>query len=64
MNITIFLGNGQSLNADVEDYNPVEFTQSLNNPQILMVNIGDIVINKHAVQMIVPSTSINSEQVQ
>ncbi|MBS4191181.1 hypothetical protein KHA94_13410 [Bacillus sp. FJAT-49705] len=62
MDITIFLVNGQSLKANVTDYNAVEFTQSLNNPQILMVNIGDIVINKHAVQMIVPSDSINAPQ--
>ena len=50
MSITIFLGNGQSLKADVKDYNAVDFTQSLNNPQILMVNLGDIVINNEQVQ--------------
>ena len=64
MDITIFLGNGQSFNASDTDYNAAGFAKSLNNPQILMVNIGDIVINKHAVQMIVPTATIVNEQVQ
>lgn len=55
MNITIYLNNGMQFNATVEGYDAAEFSVQLNNQQITMVSIGDIVLNKHAVMMIVPT---------
>lgn len=55
MNITIYLNNSMQFNALVEGYVASDFSAQLNNPQITMVSIGDIVLNKHAVMMIVPT---------
>lgn len=55
MNITIYLNNGMQFNATVEGYDATEFSAQLNNQQITMVSIGNIVLNKHAVMMIVPT---------
>lgn len=55
MNITIYLNNSMQFTATVEGYNAAEFSAQLNNQQITMVSIGDIVLNKHAVMMIVPT---------
>lgn len=61
MNLTIYLNNGLQFNATVEGYNAVEFTQAQNNPQTTFVSIGDIVLNKHAVMMILPSDLIGEQ---
>lgn len=55
MDITIYLNNGMHFNATVLNFNASEFTASLNNPQVTMVSIGDVILNKHAVMMIVPT---------
>lgn len=55
MKITIFLNNGLQFNATVEGYNPSEFTTSMNNPQVTMISIGDMILNKNAVMMIIPT---------
>jgi sRNA-binding regulator protein Hfq len=55
VDITIYLNNGMQFNATVEGYNGTEFAQGMNNQQMTAISIGDIVINKHAVMMIVPT---------
>lgn len=55
MKITIFLNNGLQFNATVETYHPSEFTTSMNNPQVTMISIGDMILNKNAVMMIIPT---------
>lgn len=54
MEIEIHLNNGMKFTANVTGYNGSDFTAQLNNSQINHVNIGDLVINKHAVLMIMP----------
>jgi sRNA-binding regulator protein Hfq len=61
MNITIYLNNSMQFNATVEGYNAADFSAQLNNPQITMVSIGNIVLNKHAVMMIVPTDVLPTE---
>lgn len=58
MDITIYLNNGMQFNATVEGFNGAEFAEKMNNPQLNVLSIGDVVINKHAVMMIVPSTAV------
>lgn len=48
-------------NATVEGYDAGDFSTQLNNPQITMVSIGNIVLNKHAVMMIVPTDVLPNE---
>lgn len=62
MNITIYLNNGMQFSATVEGYDASAFTVAQNNPQILFVSIGDIVLSKHAVMMIVPSNVVPDAQ--
>lgn len=60
MNITIYLNNGMKFNATVEGYDASDFSTQLNSQQITMVSIGNIVLNKHAVMMIVPSDVVEN----
>ena len=55
MKITIYLNNNMQFTADVEEYNAAEFTAKMNSPQLVMINIGDIVINKNNIMMVIPS---------
>lgn len=61
MNLTIYLNNGLQFNAVIENFNAADFAQAQNNPQIAFVSIGDIVLNKHAVMMILPSDLIGEQ---
>lgn len=54
MNIEIHLNNGMKFTANVTGYNGEDFTKSLNNPQISHVNIGDLVLSKHSILIILP----------
>lgn len=54
MKIEIHLTNGMKFTATVEGYSGEEFTKALNNPQVNHVNIGDLVLSKHAVTLVMP----------
>lgn len=54
MAIEIHLNNGMVFTANVMGYNGTEFTKQLNNPQVNHVNIGDLVLSKHAVVLVMP----------
>lgn len=54
MKIEIHLNTGMKFTAHVEGYKGTEFAKVLNNPQITHVSIGDLVLSKHALLMIVP----------
>lgn len=55
MKIEIHLNNGFKFTATVEGYEGALFAQQLNNPQISHVNIGDLVLSKHAVLIVMPA---------
>lgn len=55
MNITIQLHNNTSFSARVADYNAAALAQQLNDPKILMIAIGDVIVNKNTVQLITPT---------
>jgi hypothetical protein len=52
--IQISLHDGMVITIDVEDYNASELSAMLNDQKLLMVNIGQIIINKNAVKLIIP----------
>lgn len=54
MKIEIHLNNNMKFTANVTGYNGESFTAQLNNPQINHVNIGDLVLNKHSVLLVMP----------
>lgn len=55
MGITIYLNNGMQFSATVEGYEATDFATKMNNPQLAVISIGNIVLNKHAVMMVIPS---------
>lgn len=55
MNITVYLNNGMQFNASVEGYDAADFSTKMNNPQLTVISIGNIVLNKHAVMMVIPT---------
>ena len=56
MKVQISLNNGMSVTADLEGYNASELAAKINDPKLLMITIGDIVVNKNAVFLIAPVT--------
>ncbi|MFP7445208.1 hypothetical protein SFC50_16085 [Bacillus infantis] len=54
MKIQISLHDGTAINADVPDYNAADMAKDLNDPKILMVTVGQIIVNKNAVKMVAP----------
>lgn len=52
--IKIQLNNGMVMNATVEGYNAENFTKVLNNQGTMYVNVGDVVINKHMISLVMP----------
>lgn len=54
MKIEVLLNNGMKFTAEVTGYSGAEFTKMLNNPQTSHVNIGDLVMSKHAVMTVMP----------
>ena len=60
MNITIYLNNGMKFDANVEGYDAVDFSNKMNNPQLVTVSIGDIVVSKHAILLVIPTETVPS----
>lgn len=52
--IEITLHDGTAITAEVESFNSDEMALKLNDPKVLMVSIGDLVVNKNAVKLIAP----------
>lgn len=59
MKIEIHLNNGMKFTATVEGYSGDEFTKALNDRDVSHVNIGDLVLNKHTVLLVMP---VNDEE--
>ncbi|MEH6942945.1 hypothetical protein [Bacillus sp. JJ722] len=56
MNVQISLHDGITITANIENYNAAELATQLNDPRILVINLGDFIINKNTVKMIAPTT--------
>ena len=54
MDIKISLNNGKELKVNVPNYNASEITENMNNPEIVAVNIGDVIISKHSISIVEP----------
>lgn len=53
--IQVFLQDGTVITADMENYNATDLSLKLNDPKLLMVQIGEIIVNKNAVKLIAPA---------
>jgi hypothetical protein len=52
--IQISLHDGNVITAEVASYNSADLANKLNDPKLLMVQVGDAIINKNAVKLIIP----------
>jgi sRNA-binding regulator protein Hfq len=55
MNITIYLHNGATFSANVTGYDSTTLALQLNDPKLLMLAVGDVIVNKNSVQLIAPT---------
>lgn len=55
MQIKIYLNNGITFTADAADYNGAEFASAINDRDLQVVSVGDLVISKHAILLVVPA---------
>jgi len=55
MNYQVQLNNGQTINlAGVEGFDTAAFTETLNNREVLFVNLGGAILNKNTILSITP----------
>lgn len=54
--VEIYLNNGKIINASIENYQSSDLAIPLNDQRILFVTVGDAVINRNMIQLIMPVT--------
>lgn len=54
MNVEIHLNNGEIIIESVSNYDKERILESLNNIAVLHVVIGEMIVNKHMVQLVRP----------
>lgn len=54
MMITIYLNTGEELTGEVENFDAMELSKQLNNHQITFITIGNYIVHKQSIRMIVP----------
>lgn len=59
--VEIHLNNGLKVNAELTGFNGSDFTKDLNNPNLTHINVGDVVINKHAILLMLPISETTLE---
>lgn len=52
--IQVYLHDGTIFTATVESYNADELATKMNDQRILMISIGDLIVNKNVVKYITP----------
>lgn len=52
--VQISLHDGITINAEITDYNAIDLANKLNDPKVLMVTVGDSIVNKNTVKLITP----------
>ncbi|MBW3113015.1 hypothetical protein KYJ26_14290 [Bacillus sp. MCCB 382] len=63
MNISINFHDNGTITADFTDYNAESLAQKLNDPQITMITVGNVVINKGNIKSILPETPTDNPNV-
>lgn len=54
MTVQIILHDNTTITAEIVDYNAADLAEKLNDQKILMVAIGNIIVNKQSVKLIAP----------
>jgi hypothetical protein len=58
--INVWMHDNTKYTVDVESYDANALTLKLNDHSILMVAIGDLVINKNSIKMIAPDSTAST----
>lgn len=62
MEYQVKLNSGDKFNVVDENFNAIEFTERMNNQQILFVSIGGSTLNKHTVVSVIPIKLITNNE--
>ncbi|MGE7840775.1 hypothetical protein ACQKNX_08280 [Lysinibacillus sp. NPDC093712] len=62
MKYQVKLNSGDKFNVVDEYFNVIEFTERMNNQQILFVSIGGSSLNKHTVVSVIPMNLITNNE--
>ena len=54
MTVQIFLHDGSVITADINDYDASVLADKLNDSKLLVIAVGNIIINKQIIKMIAP----------
>lgn len=54
MNIRILLNTGEDITGTVETFDALELAKQLNNMQIMFITIGNFIVHKQSIRMIIP----------
>lgn len=54
MKITIYLNNGKEIKVEDSKYKAESFATLLNDQSTMMIAIGNVVINKHTITLVMP----------
>lgn len=57
MKLNIYLNDNRQITVDNESFNAAEVESSLNNPKLLMLVVGNLVINKNTISAMGPEVS-------
>jgi hypothetical protein len=52
--IQISLHDGSTINAELSTYSAAELANKMNDPKLLMIVVGDVIINKNIVRLVTP----------
>jgi NADPH-dependent 7-cyano-7-deazaguanine reductase QueF-like protein len=54
-NIQISLHDGTTITVGMDNYNAAELSTKLNDQKLLVVTVGDVIVNKNTIKMIAPA---------
>jgi hypothetical protein len=61
MNIQITLHDGSTITGNMNNFNAAELATKMNDQKILMITVGDIIVNKNHVESMAPTEVVETE---
>ena len=55
MKVQIILHDNTMITAEIANYDAAVLAEKINDPKLLMIAVGDVVINKQSVKLIAPA---------
>jgi hypothetical protein len=61
MNIQITLHDGSTITGNMNNFNAADLATKMNDQKILMITVGEIIVNKNHVKSMAPTETENTE---